>query len=57
MLTVRSALVCSADKRSGAKIAADFLSESAIDFVANGAENAGRRGALSVAPPFRRDVR
>jgi hypothetical protein len=30
--------------------APDFLSESAIDFVADGAENAGRRGDLSVPP-------
>jgi hypothetical protein len=30
------------------KVAPDLLSESAIDFVANDAENAGRRGALSV---------
>jgi hypothetical protein len=34
-----------------------FLSESAIDFVADGAENAGHRGALSVAPSYGRYVR
>jgi hypothetical protein len=50
MMTVRFPLVYSADKRSGAMIAPDSLSESAIDFVADGAENAGHRGAVILAP-------
>jgi hypothetical protein len=36
-------------QRSGAMIATGFLAESAIEFVADGAEKAGHRGALSVA--------
>jgi hypothetical protein len=36
-------------QRSGAMIAPGVLSESAIDFVADGADNAGHRGALGVA--------
>jgi len=50
MVAVRFAFVCSADKRSGATIAPHVLVESTIDFVADGAENAGCRDALSVAP-------
>jgi hypothetical protein len=45
MVAVRFVLV-------GAMIATDLLSDSAIDFVADGAENAGRRGELSVVLPY-----
>jgi hypothetical protein len=46
MLTARFRLVCSAYKRSGAMMAPDFLSEFAIDFVSDLAENAGHRSVV-----------